>query len=271
MTPVADATAAPAVEVNDLSFAYRGGEAVLNGLCLDIRAGETVVLAGLSGCGKTTLCNCLTGLAPKALGGELQGAIRIRGEDIAPLQLCHISSRVGLVFQDPDNQLVTTTVEDEIAFAPENLAMTPAEIRRRVDRELARFAIGHLAGRAPNTLSGGEKHLVAMAAVLALDPPILILDEPLTHLDEQGRLLVVNALRELRREGRTLIIVEHDLSHIDFADRYVAMRAGRLVSDTPDPPGEFIDRIEPPQAEPPQAEAPRAERPQAEPRRGTRA
>ena len=244
--PLAVAAAAPAVEVDDLCYTYDDGRTVLRGLSLRVFSGETVVLAGLSGCGKTTLCNCLTGLAPKALGGELGGCVRILGEDIASLPLSRLSSRVGLVFQEPDNQMITTTVEDEIAFGPENLVVEPREIRRRVDRELDRFGIRHLALRAPTNLSGGEKHLVAIAAVLALEPPILVLDEPLTHLDERGRCLVVGALRRLQDERRTLIIVEHDLSQIDFAHRYLVMDEGRIVSDTPDPPDEFVDRLDAP-------------------------
>ena len=231
-----------AVEVRDLSYSYHHGTTVLHDLSLSIAPGETVVLAGMSGCGKTTLCKCLTGLAPKALGGKLSGTIRIQGEDIAPLPLCQLSSRVGMVFQDPDDQMVTTTVEDEIAFAPENLAVEPSEIRRRVDRELERFGISHLALRSPNSLSGGEKHLVAIASVLALDPPIVIIDEPLSHLDARGRRLVLNALCELQREGRTLIIVEHDVSLIDFAHRYAVIDAGYIVSDTAERPVDFVDQ-----------------------------
>jgi energy-coupling factor transport system ATP-binding protein len=235
----------PAVAVGDLSYAYANGEPVLHDLSLVVAAGQTVVLAGLSGCGKTTLCNCLTGLAPKALGGRLSGTIHICGADIAALPLCQVSSRIGLVFQDPDDQIVAATVEDEIAFAPENLAIDPAEIRRRVDRELARFGIAGLALRNPTTLSGGEKHLVAIAAVLALDPPVVVLDEPLAQLDQAGRLLVLGALLELRKERRTLIIVEHDLSLLDFADRYIVMLGGRIVSDSSDRPSAFVERPDP--------------------------
>lgn len=232
---------ATALRVCDLSYAYPGGEFVLRDISCSIAAGESVVLVGLSGCGKTTLCHCLSGLAPKALGGTLRGAVFLAGEDIAPLPLSRLASRIGFVFQDPDNQMVTTTVEDEIAFAPENLAMSPAEIRVRVSRELERFGIAHLAPRAPNSLSGGEKRLVAMAAVLALDPSVLILDEPFTHLDERGRVRVREAIADMQREGRTLIVVEHDLSLADFAHRYLLLAEGRLASDTTMPPPAFLD------------------------------
>lgn len=239
--PPPDSMSGAAVRVRDLSYTYAGGREALSGVSFSIMPGETVVLAGASGSGKTTLCHCLSGLAPKALGGTLRGSVSIMGEDVAPIPLARLSSRIGLVFQDPDNQLVTTAVEDEVAFAPENLAVDPCEIRDRVDRELERFGITRLALRAPNRLSGGEKHLVAIASVLALDPPVVVLDEPLTHLDERGREAVRAAIVELRREGRTLIMVEHDLSRTGFADRYLLLDAGRLVSSAETPPPEFVD------------------------------
>lgn len=227
---------ATAVRVEGLSYAYGGGAPVLRDMSFSVAAGETVVLTGASGCGKTTLCHCLTGLAPKAIGGTLHGSVSIFGDDIEPLGVPAVSARIGMVFQDPDNQLVTTTVEDELAFGPENLALEPREIRRRVDRELARFGIERLALRSPGGLSGGEKRLVAIAAVLTLDPPALILDEPFAHLDERGRERVCAAALDLLASGTTLLIVEHDLALVDFADRYLVIEQGRLIADTATPP-----------------------------------
>lgn len=231
----------PAITVSELSYAYDGGGPVLHRISFTIDRGETVVVAGLSGCGKSTLCHCLSGLAPKALGGTLTGIVRLLGDDIAPIPLARLSASIGLVFQDPDNQMVTTTVEDELAFAPENLAMDPVEIRARVDRQLALFGIGHLRLRPPSSLSGGEKRLVAIASVLTLDPAIVILDEPFAHLDEQGRSLVLAAIMTLREDGRTLIIVEHDLSLTGFADRYIHLMEGRLASVGPAPPAALLE------------------------------
>jgi energy-coupling factor transport system ATP-binding protein len=229
------------VRVAGLSYAYPGGGFSLSGVSFDVAAGETVVFAGPSGCGKTTLCHCLTGLAPKALGGTLNGTVTLLGDDIVTLGVPVVATRIGLVFQDPDNQLVATTVEDELAFGPENLAVEPPEIRRRVDRELARFGLEPLALRAPGGLSGGEKRLVAIAAVLTLQPPVVILDEPFTHLDGRGRSLVREAVLELRAAGRTLLIVEHDLSLVDFADRYLLLEEGRLIAESETPPAAFVD------------------------------
>jgi energy-coupling factor transport system ATP-binding protein len=227
---------ASAVCVQGLSYSYGTSEPVLHDVDFAVPAGETAVLTGASGCGKTTLCHCLTGLAPKSLGGTLTGSVRILGDDIEPLGVPAICTRIGMVFQDPDNQLVTTTVEDELAFGPENLAVEPAEIRRRVDRELARFGLERLALRAPGELSGGEKRLVATAAVLTLDPPVVILDEPFSHLDERGRRRVREAVLELQASGRTLLIVEHDLALVDFAHRFLVLEEGRLIADTASPP-----------------------------------
>ena len=241
MIAACEDSAGPSIEVSALSYAYPEGEDVLSDVSFDVAAGETVVLVGLSGCGKTTLCHCLSGLAPKALGGTLRGTVRIMGRDVAPVPLARLACEVGVVFQDSDNQMVTTAVEDEVAFAPENLALDPREIRRRVDRELERFGVCGLALRSPNSLSGGEKRLVAIASVLALDPPIVDHDKPLWHLDETGRGSVRDAMLGLRQEGRTLVIVEHDLSRTEFADRYLLIDGGRLVGSTTTPPPEFVD------------------------------
>ena len=236
MSAAGGGSAAPAVRVNGLSYAYGVAGYVLHDVSFSVPAGETVVVTGSSGCGKTTLCHCLTGLAPKALGGAMTGTVSILGDDIEPLAVPAVSKRIGMVFQDPDNQLVMTTVEDELAFGPENLAVEPEEIRRRVDRELGRFGLERFALRSPGELSGGEKRLVALAAVLTLDPPVLILDEPFAHLDERGRDRVRAAVLDLSASGRTLLIVEHVLALVDFAGRYLVLERGRLVADTATPP-----------------------------------
>lgn len=236
-----DGRAPAAIVVDDLTYAYSDGEPVIEHISFTVARGETMALMGLSGCGKSTLCHCLAGLAPKALGGTLSGVVRLFGEDIALIPLARLSTTIGLVLQDPDNQIVTTTVEDELAFAPENLAMEPAEIRARVDRELELFGIGHLRLRSPTDLSGGEKRLVAIASVLTLDPAIVILDEPFSHLDERGRSMVLAAILRLQQDGRTLIVVEHDLSLLGFADRFLHLDEGRLASVGASPARELME------------------------------
>lgn len=218
-----------AVEAEELSYAYPGGQPVLKGINFSIAAGETVAIIGLSGCGKTTLCRCLCGIAPHVLGGCMQGRVLIRGRETTASKLSQLAGEIGMVFQNPDVQLVTTTVEDEIAFAPENLCRPPAEIRESVAGILNLLGLSHLRLKNPTILSGGQKKLLSLGAVLALQPSILVLDEPMAQLDEKGHRLVREILLSLRKAGKTLIIVEHDVENIDFADRFLVMEKGELI------------------------------------------
>lgn len=220
-----------AVVVEELRFAYQAERPILRGLNFAIPAGQCLVLAGLSGCGKTTLCHLLCGIIPNAIPGLQSGAIRLFGEDIAGQTLAQLAARVGMVFQNPDQQMVCTTVEDELAFGPENFCWPVAEIDQAVERMLQRLHLEHLRLRNPGTLSGGEKKLVAMAAVLMLRPRLLILDEPLSHLDPAGRQLVQQAIADLRTQGVTMLVVEHDLQLARFADRWLVLAAGEIVLD----------------------------------------
>lgn len=217
------------VKVENLNYSYPGGLPVLKGLNFEIKAGETVAVIGLSGCGKTTLCQCLCGLAPHVLGGSMEGQIVIRGRKTTEYQLPQLACEIGMVFQNPDVQLVTTTVEDEIAFAPENLGLPPREIRNRVEGILELLGLNHLRLRNPATLSGGQKQLLALGAVLALHPSILVLDEPMAQLDGRGRSLVRKILLSLRKEGKTMIIIDHDYENVDFADRFLVMEKGEII------------------------------------------
>ena len=222
----------PAVKVEDLSYVYPGGQPALpaiKGINFSIEAGETVAIIGLSGCGKTTLCRCLCGIAPHVLGGSMQGRVLIQGRETTACKLSQLAGEIGMVFQDPDVQLVTTAVEDEIAFAPENLCQPPQEIRERVEEILNLLGLNHMRLKNPTILSGGQKKLLSLGAVLALKPSILVLDEPMAQLDEKGRRLVSDILLSLRKEGKTLIIVEHDVENVDFADKFLVMEKGEMI------------------------------------------
>lgn len=219
----------PAVKAEDLSYAYPGGQPALKGMNFSIAAGETLAIIGLSGCGKTTLCRCLCGIAPHVLGGSMQGRVLIRGRETTAYKLSQLAGEIGMVFQDPDVQLVTTTVEDEIAFAPENLCRPAPEIRESVDRILNLLGLSHLRLKNPTVLSGGQKKLLSLGAVLALRPSILVLDEPMAQLDEKARRLVREILLSLRKKGKTLIIVEHDVENVDFADKFLVMEKGEMI------------------------------------------
>lgn len=218
------------IEVQQLAYRYEGGRQVLRDISFSLEQGSITAVIGLSGCGKTTLCYALCGIVPQVLGGELSGRILLAGEDIAAYPLSQLASRIALVLQNPDEALFTTTVEDELAFAPENLCLPPQEISRRVGEALDLLNIARLRLRDPGQLSGGQKKLVALAAMLTLRPEVLVLDEPLGQLDSRGRELVWQALLRLQAAGHTLIIVEHDLQAAAFADRWLLLgEDGRLL------------------------------------------
>ena len=220
-----------AVSVEHLSFAYPGGRKIVDDVSFSLDQGESLVLAGLSGCGKSTLCRCLCGLIPKSIGGEFSGAVSILGQDLAGLTLARAAELVGLVFQNPDDQLICETVEDELAFGPENLCLPSAEIQRRVDETMERIGIAAWAGKDPSALSGGQKKLVNVASVLIMEPQVVIFDEPMTGLDGESRLLVRRAIDRLLAEGRTVVAVEHDLSLAGYAQRVLYLREGRLYAE----------------------------------------
>lgn len=227
------------LQVRRLSYRYEENRAVLEQVDFSVEEGETLAIVGLSGSGKTTLCHCLCGLIPHVLGGRMKGGVYLDGRPLAEIPLPRISREVGLVFQEPDNQMVTTTVEDEIAFGPENLCLPPAEIRSIVDGLLDFFGLSELRLRNPLQLSGGQKQLVAIASVLALQPRVLVLDEPMSHLDPQGQQMVEQALKKLAAERMTVILVEHSLARAAWADRWLVLAEGRAVRL--DPPGTILE------------------------------
>ena len=220
------------VTVKNLSFAYPGSDKILNDVNFEIKSGEIFVIAGLSGCGKTTLCHILCGIIPNSIGGTLTGTVCVAG--CTGRSLAETALHIGLIFQDSDAQLICTTVEDELAFGLENLCFEPSEIRSRVDKMLCRLGLYEQRFSNPSMLSGGQKKLAALGSVLILEPEIIILDEPMSNLDKCGRSLVRSAIDELHTQGKTVIIVEHDLSLALFADRWMLLNNGRVAAiDTP--------------------------------------
>ena len=216
------------IEVKDLSLAYEDGPRVLDGLSFTAEEGEALVFAGLSGSGKTTLCSCLCGILPRTEAVVFSGSVTVDGVDIphAPLHEC--AQHIALVFQNPDDQLVCTAVEDELAFGLENLCVPPEVIRRRVDGTMAEFGLSGMALSDPAKLSGGQKKLVTIASTLILGPKVIVLDEPMTGLDAESRELVLNAVKRLLERGCTVVAVEHDLSLAPYADRILYLRDGKL-------------------------------------------
>ncbi len=228
-----------AVEATIAEFRYpRAAQPTLQEVTLKVSRGEFVVVVGQSGSGKTTLAYCLAGVIPHFFGGTFRGQVRIGGQDLARLRLPEISRLVGLVLQRPESQLFTRTVAEDIAFGPENLELDTVEIRERVARSLAAVGLVGFESRLTDSLSGGEIQRVALASVLALDPEVLILDQPTAELDAHGRRQVYEHLASLnRRSGRTVVVVADRLRDVlPYATRVIHLDGGRIASETPPRP-----------------------------------
>ncbi len=220
------------IEVKDLTYYYQNRSTpVLKDISLNIRNGEFVIIAGRSGCGKSTLSYALSGFIPNSLHGKMKGDVLINGNNTKEMELADISTQVGLIQQDPESQLVTLRVEDEVAFGPENLKLSPSEIRERVNWSLEVVGASHLIDREIYTLSGGEKQRIAIASILAMKPKTIILDEPTSNLDPKGVLMIFNTLKRLIHEYRlTVVLVEHRLNmFLPLADRIIFMDRGRII------------------------------------------
>jgi cobalt/nickel transport system ATP-binding protein len=217
----------PLIQVRNLTYAYPQGPRALDHLSFDVAAGESVGLVGPNGAGKTSLFLCLSGvLVPRV------ERLRLAGLDLTDAgQRKRLPSQVGIVFQNSDDQLFNATVFDDVAFGPLNLGLDPDEVRRRVADALGRVGMSGLEERVPFHLSGGEKRRVALAGVLAMQPHVLLLDEPSMYLDPRGRRELIRLLAEL---GGTRLIASHDLEMIlQTCPRVLVLDRGRLVADGP--------------------------------------
>jgi cobalt/nickel transport system ATP-binding protein len=213
------------IAARGLAYAYPNGHGALRALDLDVAEGERVALLGPNGAGKTTFMLHLNGLLTGA--GELEVAgLRVGRDDVRELR-----GRVGLVFQDPDDQLFMPTVREDVAFGPLNLGLAREEAQARVEEALARVRMAHAADRPPHALSMGERRRVAIATVLAMRPRLLVLDEPSANLDPRARRELVEVLAEV---GGTLLVATHDLPlAAQLCDRAVVLDAGSIVADGP--------------------------------------
>lgn len=216
---------------------------ILRGVSFEVGRGESVVLLGRVGSGKTTLCMALNGLVPHVTGGVFRGDVRVLGLNTKEHAVADMARGVGLVFQDPESQLVQMRVEDEIAFGLENLGVDPAEMAERVTWALAAVGLSEYRERSPLLLSGGEKQRVAIAAMLAMQPRVLVLDEPTASLDPAGKIAVFKVLQELRqRHDITIFMATQELERIArFADRVLVLHDGRIALDGP--PAEVLAHV----------------------------
>ncbi len=233
------------IAVEQLSFTYRRAyEPALFDVSFEVRPGEIVLIAGPSGCGKSTLLRCLNGLIPTTYKGILQGTVLVAGRDTRELTISEISRTVGTVLQDPERQIVASHVLEEVAFGLENLALSVAEIRARAEATLRELHLLHLADRDTFTLSGGEKQKLAAAGVLALQPQVLLLDEPLANLDPASAQETLALCRRLAASGRSVVLVEHRVEEVleINPDRVILMDAGKIIySGVAADIGEFAD------------------------------
>jgi len=223
-------TDAPLV-IENLSFRYRDREELaIQNISFRANPGEVLLIAGASGCGKTTLIRCVNGLIPRTYKGELNGRVLLYGENIKDWKLSRISQNIGTVLQDPERQILGTKVLNEVAFGLENLGMPREGIFGRVDEALDFLKISHLRDRETFNLSGGEKQKVALAGVLAMRPSILLLDEPLASLDPASAQDTLDTVRQLANDGMSVLIVEHrveDVLRIQ-PERVMFMSAGQI-------------------------------------------
>ena len=222
----------PIIKTEDLRFSYTNAEGespvVLNGVDLQIEKGSFVAVLGHNGSGKSTLAKHMNAiLLPSG------GKVYVSGIDTADEEkLMAIRRTVGMVFQNPDNQIVANVVEEDVAFAPENLGVAPEEIRRRVDEALQAVGMYEYREHAPHLLSGGQKQRIAIAGVIAMEPACIVLDEPTAMLDPVGRADVLRTIKQLNRtKGVTVVIITHHMDEAAQADRLVVMAKGKVVAD----------------------------------------
>jgi len=214
--------------VQGVSVAWGQAEPVLSDLSFSLAPGELMGVVGPSGCGKSTLCQALAGIIPRQLPGQVNGEIRLLGRNLTELTLPQITTDLGIVFQDPQTQLFLPRVMNELAFGPENLTVPREEIRARIGDIAQQTGCQDWLEANPNQLSGGQQQIVALAAVLALQPRVLLLDEVTAQLDPHSCKRIQDIISDLRRQGVAVLMVEHNLEQLTKADRIISLRGGRM-------------------------------------------
>ncbi len=220
------------IGIQNLTYSYPSAtKPSIKDVSVKINKGDFVILTGPSGCGKTTLCRCFNGLVPHFYNGTLDGEITVAGLNVAEQKIPELARHVGLVFQNPENQLFALSVEKDVAFGLENFGMPRKEMRERVDWALEMAGISELSERPPHELSGGQQQRVAIASVLAMQPEIMVLDEPTSFLDPLGAEQIFEVLYDLNKKlGITIILVEHRLDlAAKYANHVIVMDEGSIA------------------------------------------
>lgn len=221
----------PQIELTNVSYSYRVGEGqtvrALRNVTFSVERGEFVALAGMNGSGKSTLAKLLNGLFIPSAGDVVIDGINTRDEE----RTFDVRRKAGMVFQNPDNQMVATIIEDDVAFGPENVGIPREEIIERVDWALEAVGMTEFRTRSASKLSGGQKQRVAIAGVLAMKPDIIIFDESTSMLDPEGRAEIMDVAKKLNESGITVITITHNMDEAAQADRIIVLKKGRLVLD----------------------------------------
>lgn len=219
------------IEIKNVSFEYTDEESVytaVKNINLNIERGSFTVILGHNGSGKSTLAKMLNGLNKPSFGDVFVDGINTKDEATE----IEVKRRVGMVFQNPDNQLVASIVEEDVAFGPENLGLEPSVIRQRVDSALKAVGMEEFATSTPHRLSGGQKQRIAIAGIIAMEPECLVLDEPTAMLDPKGRREIISTLENLNREkGITVVLITHYMEEAENADRVLVMNDGEIITD----------------------------------------
>ena len=222
------------IEVKDLVYRYSKEQGddnlcpAIDHVSIEIKRGEYISIAGSNGSGKSTLARCLNGLLLPTEGEILLDGMDTNDDDL----IWDIRKKIGMVFQNPDNQIVSSMVEDEVAFGPENIGIENPELRKRVDNALKSVGMYEYRNREAHKLSGGQKQRIAIAGAVAMRPDCIVFDEPTAMLDPKGRSQVMKVIRELNDQGITIILITHFMEEVAEADRVLVMKSGKLLADS---------------------------------------
>lgn len=222
------------IEVKDVVYRYSKEQGddnlcpAIDHVSIEIKRGEYIAIAGSNGSGKSTLARCLNGLLLPTEGEILVDGMDTNDDDL----IWDIRKKIGMVFQNPDNQIVSSMVEDEVAFGPENIGIENPELRKRVDNALKSVGMYEYRNREAHKLSGGQKQRIAIAGAVAMRPDCIVFDEPTAMLDPKGRSQVMKVIRELNDQGITIILITHFMEEVAEADRVLVMKSGKLLADS---------------------------------------